>query len=231
LKVYFRFILNKTGIVFVVFWGCLNMAVATIVNTKNEKVGEVDLNESLFGVEVKPYVLHDIVRMQRAKRRAGTACTKTRAEVRGSTAKPYRQKGTGRARAGSRRSPVWRGGGTVFGPKPRSYSFNLPKKVMKLGLRMALSTRMAEERLCILDDFKMDDIKTKDFVNVMKTLDFDNALIVIPSPDETLERSSRNVPGYKVMPSVGLNVYDVLLHKNVIILQSTIDQLEERLLS
>jgi len=207
------------------------MAVATIVNTKNEKVGEIDLNDSLFGVEVKPYVLHDIVRMQRAKRRAGTACTKTRAEVRGSNAKPYRQKGTGRARAGSRRSPVWRGGGTVFGPKPRSYSYNLPKKVMKLGLRMALSTRMAEERLCVLDDFKMDDIKTKDFVNIMNTLDFDNALIVIPSPDETLERSSRNVPGYKVIPSVGLNVYDILLHKNVIILQSTIDQLEERLLS
>lgn len=207
------------------------MAVATIVNTKNEKVGEIDLNDSLFGVEVKPYVLHDIVRMQRAKRRAGTACTKTRAEVRGSTAKPYRQKGTGRARAGSRRSPVWRGGGTVFGPKPRSYSFSLPKKVMKLGLRMALSTRMAEKRLCVLDDFKMDEIKTKDFVNIMNTLDFDNALIVIPSHDDTLERSSRNVPGYKVLPSTGLNVYDILLHKNVIILQSTIDQLEERLLS
>jgi large subunit ribosomal protein L4 len=207
------------------------MAVATIVNTKNEKVGEIELNDSLFGVEVKPYVLHDIVRMQRAKRRAGTACTKTRAEVRGSSAKPYRQKGTGRARAGSRRSPVWRGGGTVFGPKPRSYAYNLPKKVMKLGLRMALSTRMAEERLCVLDDFKMDGIKTKDFVNIMNTLDFDNALIVIPSHDDTLERSSRNVPGYKVLPSTGLNVYDILLHKNVIILQSTIDQLEERLLS
>lgn len=207
------------------------MAVATIVNTKNEKVGEIDLNDSLFGVEVKPYVLHDIVKMQRAKRRAGTACTKTRAEVRGSNAKPYRQKGTGRARAGSRRSPVWRGGGTVFGPKPRSYAYNLPKKVMRLGLRMALSTRMAEERLCILDDFKMDEIKTKDFINVMNTLDFDNALIVIPSHDDTLERSSRNVPGYKVLPSNGLNVYDILLHKNVIILQSSIDQLEERLLS
>jgi large subunit ribosomal protein L4 len=207
------------------------MAVATIVNTKNDKVGEIDLNDSLFGVEVKPYVLHSIVRMQRAKRRAGTACTKTRAEVRGSSAKPYRQKGTGQARAGNRRSPVWRGGGVVFGPKPRSYAFKLPKKVMRLGLRMALSTRMAEEKLCILDDFKMDSIKTKDFVGIMNTLDFDNALIVIPSHNETLERSSRNVPGYKVLISSGLNVYDILLHKNVILLQSTIDQLEERLLS
>ena len=207
------------------------MAVATIVNTQNDKVGEIELNDSLFGVEVKPHVLHNIVRMQMAKKRAGTACTKTRAEVRGSSAKPYRQKGTGRARAGNRRSPVWRGGGTVFGPKPRSYSFKLPKKVRKLGVRMALSARMAEERLCILDDFKMDTIKTKDFVSVMNTLNVDNALIVIPSNDDTLERSSRNVPGYKVMPSAGLNVYDILLHKNVILLQSTIDQLEERLLS
>jgi large subunit ribosomal protein L4 len=206
------------------------MAVTTIVNIKNEEVGEVELNDSLFGVEVKPYVLHEIVRMQMAKRRAGTACTKTRAEVRGSSAKPYRQKGTGRARAGSRRSPIWRGGGTTFGPKPRSYSYKLPKKVRKLGLRMALSARMAEQRLCVLDDFKLDAIKTKDFVGVMNTLKYDNALIVIPTNDDILERSSRNVPGYKVLPSAGLNVYDILLHKNVIILQSTIGQLEERLL-
>jgi large subunit ribosomal protein L4 len=207
------------------------MAVATIVNIKNEKVGEIELNDSLFGVEVKPYVLHEVVRMQMAKRRAGTACTKTRAEVRGSSAKPYRQKGTGRARAGSRRSPIWRGGGTTFGPKPRSYAYNLPKKVRKLGLRMALSARMAEQRLCVLDDFKLDAIKTKDFVSVMNSLEFDNALVVIPANDDILERSSRNVPGYKVLPSAGLNVYDILLHKNVILLQSTIDQLEERLLS
>lgn len=207
------------------------MAVATIVNIKNEKVGEVDLNESLFGVEVKPYILHEIVRMQRAKRRAGTACTKTRAEVSGGGAKPYRQKGTGRARAGSNTSPVWRGGGTTFGPKPRSYAFKLPKKVRRLGLRMALSARMAEERLCILDEFSLDAIKTKDFIGVMKNLDFDNALIVVPAHDDMLERSSRNVPGYKVLPSTGLNVYDILLHKNVILLQSTIGQLEERLLS
>ena len=207
------------------------MAVTTIVNIKNEKVGEIELNDSLFGVEVKPHVLHEIVRMQMAKRRAGTACTKTRSEVSGSSAKPYRQKGTGRARAGNRRSPVWRGGGTVFGPKPRSYSIKLPKKVRKLGLRMALSARLAEQRICVLDDFKLDTIKTKDFVNVMNALERDNALIVIPTNDDILERSARNVPGYKVMPSEGLNVYDVLLHKNVILLQSTLDQLEERLLS
>ncbi|MBI5558276.1 MAG: 50S ribosomal protein L4 [Deltaproteobacteria bacterium] len=207
------------------------MAVTGIVNIKNEKVGEIELNDNLFSVEVKPYIIHDVVRMQLAGRRAGNACTKTRAEVSGSNAKPWRQKGTGRARSGSKRSPVWRGGGTVFGPKPRSYSFKLSKKVRKLGLRMALSSRFSENRLVVLDAFDMDEIKTKNFVNVMGTLKLDNALIVIPENDEKLERSSRNVPGYKVIPTAGVNVYDVLLHKNIILLQSCVDQLEKRLLS
>lgn len=207
------------------------MAVTGIFNIKNEKVGEVELNDALFGVEVKPYILHDIVRMQLAKRRAGTACTKTRGEVRGSKAKPWKQKGTGRARSGSKRSPVWRGGGTVFGPKPRDYSYNLPKKVRKLGLRMALSTRFSENRLVVLDGFEMEEFKSKMFAGVMATLNLDNALIVIPEHDEKLEKSSRNVEGYKVMPTAGVNVYDVLLHKNIILLQSCIGQLEERLLS
>jgi large subunit ribosomal protein L4 len=207
------------------------MSVAGIVNIKNEKVGEADLNDALFGVEVKPYTLHDIVRMQLAKRRAGNACTKTRAEVRGSNAKPWRQKGTGRARSGSRQSPIWRGGGTTFGPKPRDYSFKLTKKVRKLGIKMALSSRLAEERLTVLDAFQLDEIKTKNFVNVMKTLDIDNALIVIPEHDEKLVKSSHNVPGFKVMQTAGVNVYDILLHKKIILLQPCLGQLEERLLS
>jgi large subunit ribosomal protein L4 len=207
------------------------MAVTGIVNIKNEKVGEVELNDELFGVEVKPYLLHDIVKMQLANRRSGNACTKTRAEVQGSKAKPWRQKGTGRARSGSKRSPVWRGGGTVFGPKPRSYSIKLSKKVRRLGLRMALSSRFSENRLVVLDSFAMDEIKTKNFVSVMGTLNLDNALIVIPENDEKLEKSSRNAVGYKVIPTAGVNVYDVLLHKNIILLQSCIGQLEKRLLS
>lgn len=207
------------------------MAVTGIVNIKNEKVGEVELNDELFGVEVKPYLLHDIVKMQLANRRSGNACTKTRAEVHGSKAKPWRQKGTGRARSGSKRSPVWRGGGTVFGPKPRSYSIKLSKKVRRLGLRMALSSRLSENRLVVLDSFAMDEIKTKNFVSVMGTLNLDNALIVIPENDEKLEKSSRNAVGYKVIPTAGVNVYDVLLHKNIILLQSCIGQLEKRLLS
>ncbi|MBI4792873.1 MAG: 50S ribosomal protein L4 [Deltaproteobacteria bacterium] len=207
------------------------MAVTGIVNIKNEKVGEVELKDDLFGVEVKTYILHDIVRMQLAGRRAGNACTKTRAEVQGSNAKPWRQKGTGRARSGSKRSPVWRGGGTVFGPKPRSYSFKLSKKVRSLGLKMALSSRFSENRLFVLDNFDLEQIKTKQFVSVMGALNVNNALIVIPENDEKLEKSSRNVPGYKVIATAGVNVYDVLLHKNLILLQSSISQLEKRLLS
>lgn len=207
------------------------MALAGILNIKKEKVGEVELNDTLFGVEVKPYILHDIVRMQLAGRRSGNASTKTRAEVKGSGAKPWKQKGTGRARAGCKRSPIWRGGGTVFGPKPRDYSFKLTKKVRRLGVKMALSARFSEDRLIVLDNFQMDEIKTKNFINIMGTLNIDNALIVIPDNNENLLKSSRNVKGYKVMNTTGVNVYDILLHKNIIILQPCIGQLEERLLS
>jgi len=207
------------------------MAVTDLYNTKKEKVGEVELNDALFGVEVNPHLLDDVVRMQLANRRAGTACTKTRVEVAGSSQKLYRQKGTGRARAGSRRSPLWRGGGTTFGPKPRSYAYQLPKKVKRLGLKMALSARVAEQNITVLDDFKLDEIKTKSFVSVMNALELDNALIVLPDHDEKLEMSSRNVPGYKVMPTAGVNVYDILHHKHLVILQSSLESLEKRLLS
>jgi len=205
------------------------MAMTDIYNTSKEKVGEIDLHESIFGVDVDSHLLHEVVRMQLAKKRQGSACTKTRAEVRGSSAKPYRQKGTGRARAGNRRSPVWRGGGTVFGPKPRDYSFKLPKKVRRRGLRMALSSRNSADNILILDDFQLEEIKTKKFVDIMDKLEIDNGLIVVPDHDDKLERSSRNVPGYKVIPVAGINVYDILLHKKLIILQSSLDKIEERL--
>jgi len=169
--------------------------------------------------------------MQRAARRAGTACTKTRTEVRGGGKKPWKQKGTGRARSGTRTSPLWRGGGVVFGPKPRDYSFKLPKKVKKLGLRMALSSRFSDKLMLVLDNFKIEEIKTKKFIGVMNALKIDNALIVIPERDDHLERSSRNVQGFKVIPTAGLNVYDILLHKHIVLLQPCIGQLEERLLS
>ena len=143
------------------------MAVTEVYNTDNKKVGEVELNDALFGLEVKKHILHDIVKMQLANRRAGTACTKTRTEVRGGGKKPYRQKGTGRARAGTNNSPLWRGGGVIFGPKPRDYSYKLPKKVRRLGVRMALSARFSEDNITVLDGFDLADIKTKQFVDIM----------------------------------------------------------------
>lgn len=207
------------------------MAVTEVKNIKNEKTGELELNDSIFAVEVKQHIIHDIVRMQRANRRSGNACTKTRAEVRGGGAKPWRQKGTGRARAGTNNSPIWRGGGTTFGPKPRDFSYKLPRKVRKLGIRMALSARFAEDNLVILDDFQMDEIKTKNFASIMDTLALENALIVVDVPNENLEKSSRNLPGYKVMPTAGLNVYDILLHKKIVLVQACLGQLDVRLLT
>ena len=207
------------------------MAVTEVYNTDNKKVGEVELNDALFGLEIKKHILHDVVKMQLANRRAGTASTKTRTEVRGGGAKPYRQKGTGRARAGTRRSPLWRGGGVIFGPKPRDYSYKLPKKVRKLGVRMALSTRFSENNMLILDDFDLADIKSKQFIEVMKKLNIENGLIVIPGKNENLEKSSRNVQGYKVIQADGLNVYDILLHRRLVLLQPCLGQLEKRLLS
>ena len=204
------------------------MSTVEVKNIKNEKVGEIELNDQIFNLEVKGYLLHDVVRMQRASRRAGTACTKTRSEVRGSSAKPWRQKGTGRARSGSRRSPIWRGGGFAFGPKPRDYSFKLNRKVKKQAVAMAMSARLQEGNLVVLDDFTMDQIKTKEFVSVMNTLDLDTALIVIDESNENLTKSSRNVNGFKVLNPEGLNVYDILLHKNLVLLQPALTSLEER---
>jgi len=207
------------------------MAVTEIYNVDNVKVGDLELNDNLFAVPVNPHIIHEIVRMQRAARRSGTACTKTRTEVRGGGKKPWKQKGTGRARSGSTNSPLWRGGGVVFGPKPRDYSFKLPKKVKKLGIRMALSSRFSDKLVLVLDSFKIEEIKTKRFIGVMNTLNIENALIVVPERDDHLERSSRNVQGFKVIPTAGLNVYDILLHKHIVLLQPCIGQLEERLLS
>lgn len=204
------------------------MSTVDILNTKNEKVGEIGLNEDVFNLDVKEHLLHDVVRMQRATRRAGTASTKTRVEVRGGGAKPWRQKGTGRARSGSRNSPIWRGGGVTFGPKPRDYSFKLNKKIKKQALAMAMSARFQEGNLMVLNDFNMDAIKTKDFVNIMNTLEVENCLIVTDDANDNLLKSSRNVNGVKVLPTEGLNVYDILLHKKLVLVQPVIESLEKR---
>ncbi len=205
------------------------MSTVDMVNTKNESVGQVELNDAIFNRDVKVHILHEVVRMQRAARRAGNACTKTRVEVSGSGKKPWRQKGTGRARSGSRTSPVWRGGGVAFGPKPRSYEFKVNKKVKKQAVAMALSARLQEGNLIVLDELAMDQIKTKDFVGIMNVLEVENGLIVMNDASENVVKSSRNVNGYKVLSSDGLNVYDILLHKKVILVQPVIESIEERL--
>ena len=207
------------------------MSTVNIVNINNERVGEIVLNDEIFNREVKEHVLHEVVRMQRAARRSGNACTKTRIEVSGGGRKPWRQKGTGRARSGSRTSPVWRGGGVAFGPKPRDYSFKLNRKVKQQAVAMAISARFQEGNLIVMDDFSMERIKTKDFVGVMNVLDVGNGLIVTDNATENLTKSSSNVNGYKVLSSEGLNVYDILLHKKLILIQPVIESLEKRLMA
>ena len=206
------------------------MAVCEVLNSLAEKVGEIDLNDALFSVEVNTGILHEVVCMQRANQRSGNACTKTRGEVSGGGAKPWRQKGTGRARAGSRTSPVWRGGGTVFGPKPRDYSYSLPKKVRRLALKMALSARNQEGNLVVVDQFSLDQAKTREFVKVMDNFKFDNCLVVTGEMDEKLGLSARNAVGYKVLPVAGLNVMDILKHSKLMLVQTSLAKLEERLM-
>lgn len=206
------------------------MAVCEILNIEAEKVGEIELNDAVFNVEVNTGILHEVVCMQRANRRTGNASTKTRGEVRGGGAKPWRQKGTGRARSGSRTSPVWRGGGTVFGPKPRDYSYTMPKKVKRLALKMALSARHQEGNLVVVDNFMLPEIKTKHFVRVMNSFQFDNCLVVTEGVNDQVSLSARNVVGYTVLPVAGLNVYDILKHSKVMLVQSSLAKIEERVL-
>ena len=206
------------------------MAVCDIKNTSAEKVGEVNLSDELFAVDIRPGILHDVVCMQLANRRRGTASTKTRAEVRGGGAKPWRQKGTGRARAGTNTSPVWRGGGVVFGPKPKDYSYKVPKKVRRLAVRMALSARFSEGNLVVLDQFDLPEIKTKEFIQVMDNFTFDNCLVIIGDDDETVKLSARNAVGYKVLPVDGLNVFDILKYSKLMLVQSSLELIEARLI-
>jgi large subunit ribosomal protein L4 len=207
------------------------MAVVDVINSKAEKVSQADLADGVFCVPVKSSVMHEVVVMQLAKRRAGTAAVKHRSDIRGSGAKLFRQKGTGRARRGDIKSPLLRGGGSIFGPDPRSYAYKVPKKVRKLAMKMALSSKLQAEELVVLDAIALDRIRTRDFVQVLDALDLDNALIITDGQDDKLELSSRNVPGVKVMRTEGLNVYDILKYKKLVLLESSIKGIEGRLLA
>jgi len=201
-----------------------------VYNLKKEKVGQTELPEEIFNAPIKIHLVHEVVVAQLASRRSGTASTKVRSEVAGSSHKVYRQKGTGRARAGTRKNPLWRGGGTIFGPKPRDYSYRPPKKVRRGALKSVLSAKYKDDELLVLDAFTLEEIKTKLFVEALRGLDLDNALIIIPQSDRNLELSAKNVPWAKVLCMAGLNVYDLVKYRHLILLQPCIAQLSERLI-
>jgi large subunit ribosomal protein L4 len=205
------------------------MAIGDLYNLQKKKVGTLELQDHIFAVPVKTHLFYEVTKWQMAKRRRGTASTKERSEVRGGGRKPWRQKGTGRARAGTSRSPLWRGGGTIFGPHPRNYVYSLPKKVRMAALRSALSLRYQEGKCLLLDDFPSPEIKTKTFIKAMEGLGINNALIVTEGENLNLERSARNVPWVKVLRHNGLNVFDILKYEHLIILKPAIEKIEERL--
>ncbi len=205
------------------------MAAVDVLNSAGEKVSETQLPDEIFSIPVKTSVLHDVVRSQLASRREGTAASKTRGMVKGSTRKLFRQKGTGNARAGSIKSPLRKGGGIIFGPSPRSYAYKVPKKVRKLALKMALSSKWEDKTLFVIDDLKLDEIKTKVLASVLGTLNLDDLLIVSDAQDTNLELSSRNIPDVKVIKTAGLNVYDILKYKNLLLVESSIQNIKGRL--
>ena len=205
------------------------MTVVDVYNIEKEKISEVELKDEIFGVPVKKHILHQVVVSQIASRRSGTASTKGRSEVKASRAKLWRQKGTGRARAGSASSPTRRGGGVAFGPSPRKYVHKVPRKVKKAALCMALTDKVQSERLIVLDKLEFPEIKTKRFVNVMNSFDINKALIVTHNKSVELEKSSKNVPWVKVMRYEGLNVYDVLKYDHLFLEQSAIGKIQEAL--
>ena len=206
------------------------MPVIDVQNIEGKQISQIELADDVFGIPVKPSVLHEVVTMQLSNRRSGTAAVKHRSDVRGSGKKLFRQKGTGRARRGDIKSPLLRGGGVVFGPDKRNYSYKVPKKVRKLALKMALSSKLSENELVVLDQFELEETKTKKFVEVLKTLKLKNALIVTETHNDHLELSSRNVPDVKVLRSEGLNVYDILKYRMLVLLEPAVKNIEGRLL-
>ena len=207
------------------------MPVIDVQNIEGKQISQVELADDVFSIPVKSSVLHEVVTMQLSNRRSGTAAVKHRSDVRGSGRKLFRQKGTGRARRGDIKSPLLRGGGVVFGPDNRNYSYKVPKKVRKLALKMALSSKLSEKELVVLDQFELDEIKTKKMVDVLKTLKLKSALIVTEKHNDHLELSARNIPDVKVIRSEGLNVYDILKYRMLVLLEPSVKNIEGRLLA
>jgi large subunit ribosomal protein L4 len=193
------------------------------------RVIEAPLKEEIFHARVSPALLHQAVRMQQSNRRAGTASTKSRGEVRGGGKKPWRQKGTGRARAGSIRSPLWVGGGTVFGPQPRDYSYRLPRSARRAALISALSLKRRDNKIFVVDKIELAEPKTKQMRRLLEGLKVESALIVLPEPNRNVELAARNLPGVKVLRAEGLNVYDLLRYEHLILTEAALRALEGRL--
>jgi large subunit ribosomal protein L4 len=206
------------------------MPTVKVRNLKNEEVGEVELSDAVFGAPLNEALIHAAVRNFMANARQGTSATKTRGDVSGSGRKLWKQKGTGRARIASLRSPLWKGGGNVHGPQPRDWSYNMPKKMRQGALRSALSERVREGRVTLVDGWSLDKPKTKDFVASLKQLGHDGKTLIVDSLDnENLQLSTRNVQSAKVVNSFGLNIYDLLYHEKVIISKSAVEELEQLL--
>ena len=203
------------------------MANVSVYNIEGKEVGSIELNDAVFGVEVNEHLVHMAVVNQLANNRQGTQSAKTRSEVSGGGRKPWRQKGTGHARQGSTRAPQWTGGGIVFAPTPRGYSFKMNKKEKRIALLSALSSKVAESKIVVLDEFKLDEIKTKKFVEVMNNLKVENALVVLEGENKNVVLSGRNIPSVKVTATNEINTYDVLKYTTLVVTKAAVEKLEE----
>lgn len=203
------------------------MATVSVFNMKGEEVGSVELSDAIFGAKINEHLVHMAVVQQLANKRQGTQKAKTRAEVRGGGRKPWRQKGTGHARQGSIRAPQWKGGGVVFAPTPRDYSFKMNKKEKRAALKSALTSRVQEEKFIVLDELKLDEIKTKKFVEVMNNLKVRKALVVLAESDYNVIKSAANVPDVKTALTNTINVYDILKYNTVVTTKAALEIIEE----
>ena len=203
------------------------MANVTVYNIEGKEVGTLELNDAVFGVEINDHLVHMAVVQQLANKRQGTQSAKTRAEVRGGGRKPWRQKGTGHARQGSTRSPQWKGGGVVFAPKPRDYSFKMNKKEKALAIKSALTSRVNEAKFFVLDDLSFDEIKTKKMKAMLDSLKVQKALVVLDKKDENVLLSARNLPKVRTVISNSINVYDILKYDTLVLTKDAVAQIEE----
>ena len=203
------------------------MANVSVYNIEGKEVGSIELNDAVFGVEVNEHLVHMAVVNQLANNRQGTQSAKTRSEVSGGGRKPWRQKGTGHARQGSTRSPQWTGGGVVFAPKPRDYSFKMNKKEKRIALLSALSSKVADNKIVVLDAFNLDEVKTKKFAEVMSNLKVEKALLVIEGENKNVVLSGRNIPTVKVSATNEINTYDVLKYETLVVTKAAVEKLEE----